>query len=336
MFVRGNKLWNNKTLVKWDAIGDYSDGNGIIIDSFSASKNPNGEYAGRTLVTNNVSFQNGGSGIHSFASGHVDIVNNTAFMNGQVVGYSDIFASYSSDVRIVNNVMFARADGQVNGNNRNTGVLYDYNVYFGGKAPAVMGPHDRVADPLFVDAAHGDLRVREGSPAIDSGTATLAPPDAACPESRPAGQGIDVGAFELATAAAPPPSTSGSDLFEAEAAAVYGGAVSSSIPGFTGTGFFDFRGWEAATVTWTVPRAKAGTCTLVLRYGNGSTSQRPLRVLVNGVPATVALAFPPGAWWGEWKTVSVTAPLRAGTNTIRLEAGPESGPNIDSLRVVAE
>ena len=65
----------------------------------------------------------------------------------------------------------------------------------GGKLPAFCkakglkesGTVD--ADPMFVDAANGDLRLKDGSPCIDSGAATTA-------ETKVAGRGRDIGAYE--------------------------------------------------------------------------------------------------------------------------------------------
>jgi 3-phytase len=45
----------------------------------------------------------------------------------------------------------------------------DYNLYFGGPVQMPLGPHSRIADPGFLDAAAGDLRLAPLSPAIDAG-----------------------------------------------------------------------------------------------------------------------------------------------------------------------
>jgi parallel beta-helix repeat protein len=71
-----------------------TDGNGIIIDVFNRSRanplkkhsedkgGPLAPYYGRTLVENNLLYDNGGRGIHVFRSSNVDVVNNTAaYMN---------------------------------------------------------------------------------------------------------------------------------------------------------------------------------------------------------------------------------------------------------------
>ena len=155
--VRNNTCFTNKTTIPWISQKKLSDGNGIIIDVNQHGYNeqdattPGADaYSGRTLVANNVSVNNGGSGIHAFKADHVDMINNTAYRNGTVVGYGDIFANTCKDVNILNNIMYSRDGGDANSNNKNVDVVYDYNVYFVGKV-AVKGAHDVVADPQFVN-----------------------------------------------------------------------------------------------------------------------------------------------------------------------------------------
>ncbi|MGI5397301.1 right-handed parallel beta-helix repeat-containing protein [Streptomyces sp. CA-251251] len=180
--VTNNVVHDNETKVKWEHCKCYSDGNGIIIDTLKdkAKANESGpDYQGRVLVANNVSYNNGGSGIHSFKSQHVDILHNTAYRNGRstrMESYANIFAHDSRDVRLLNNVSYGRPGQSTNSKSRNEDVTYDYNVYYGGKTPEVKGPHDLVADPEIVepgDDAEAAFRLREGSPAI--GTAKALP-----------------------------------------------------------------------------------------------------------------------------------------------------------------
>ncbi|TXS50086.1 right-handed parallel beta-helix repeat-containing protein [Streptomyces sp. t39] len=173
--ITGNRVHDNETKVKWEGCGCYSDGNGIIIDTLKGDAG-HPAYRGRVLVADNLSYDNGGSGIHSYKSQHVDIVHNTAYMNGRstrMKSYANIFAHDSTDVRLLNNIAYGRPGQATNSASRNVDVTYDYNIYFGGRAPDVKGPHDVVADPKLIrpgTGANADFRLGKGSPAIGSGT----------------------------------------------------------------------------------------------------------------------------------------------------------------------
>ena len=200
MIIRRNLLYGNKCLVPKLNHSAHTDGNGIIIDS-----NTDFNYGGRTLVVNNISVNNGGSGIHTFYSSHVDILNNTSWHNCQVLtNYGEIFASYSSsDVNLFNNICVAAPGNPVNHNVGNADVAYNYNIYFGGDPPELQGPQDLIIDPLLrdpqPDPTTGDFRVQLTSQAIDSGTNFAAvPTNDFRGLARPAGAGPDRGAYEAA------------------------------------------------------------------------------------------------------------------------------------------
>ena len=173
--IRNNICHTNKTTIPWISGQKLSDGNGIIIDVnvTGYSGGPTAKqvgYKGRTLVENNLSINNGGSGIHSYKANHVDIINNTAYNNGTVVGYPEIFGQDGTNVNIYNNIMYARTGGACNSNAG--GTTYDYNIYFNGPASR-QGANDVVADPKFVKLAFdetADFNLRNTSPAINSGT----------------------------------------------------------------------------------------------------------------------------------------------------------------------
>ena len=155
-FIRviGHRIFGNKTLVERVSIGAHSDGNGIIIDNFrnTQNKSKRGAFTGRTIVTNNPSANNVGSGIHSFLSDNVDIVYNTTCNNGQVLDYGEIFAFDSKNIRIVNNICAARPDRAINKLGK-AGTNGDYrgNLYCGAHVNAsYYADNNPTGEPLFL------------------------------------------------------------------------------------------------------------------------------------------------------------------------------------------
>ncbi len=231
--IQRNFVWNNKTLVPWININKLSDGNGILLDvtdGQSGATNPNAdapvaanptgdtatataatptptpadrpqrpEWKGRALIANNLSAYNGGSGIHTFRTKHVDIINNTTYWNGGVVGYQELFPNRSEDVVILNNIIVPRPGGKVTSNNRNTNVRWDYNIY-PVEQDVFVGENDIVADVQFlevdVDPTRGDFRLANGSKALGSGTDELPQATDILGNKRPGAAGRDRGAFQ--------------------------------------------------------------------------------------------------------------------------------------------
>lgn len=118
---------------------------------------------------------------------------------------------------------------------------------------------------------------------------------------------------------------------EAEDAALVGAKVDRDHPGYTGTGYADFTNASGDSVEWTFNFSR-GTYNLVVRYANGSTARRPLRLTVNGRERAV-LDFDPTGGWSNWREVGITVDLVQGVNRVKLEAIGSSGGNIDSLTV---
>ncbi len=202
IFIRNNVVYNNKTLVPWEKINALSDGNGIILDVNNGSTGGS-VYVGRTLVANNVVYNNGGGGVHAYRASHIDIINNTAYNNGTVVGYPEIDANNCSDVKIYNNIMYARTGGNANGND--AGAIYDYNLYFNSNAgPYKQGPHDMIGNPQFTTLAtdaSANFRLNNNSPAINNGSnvAGQFTTSDMLGVARPIGFLPDMGAYEYAT-----------------------------------------------------------------------------------------------------------------------------------------
>src|SRR5207302_8073411 len=111
-------------------------------------------------------------------------------------------------------------------------------------------------------------------------------------------------------------------------------AVATNHTGFSGTGFVDFTNATGGFIEWTVTSPATGTATLAIRYANGTTTNRPMDVSVNGKVVVANRAFPGTGSWDTWQTATVTVALTAGTTTVRVTATTANGgPNTDYLEV---
>ncbi|WP_239589862.1 PQQ-dependent sugar dehydrogenase [Streptomyces aureoverticillatus] len=124
--------------------------------------------------------------------------------------------------------------------------------------------------------------------------------------------------------------------YEAEAAQVSKGKVESNHAGHTGTGFVNFDVVSDAYVEFTVEAQRPGPTRLDFRHANGTSTNRPLDIAVNGTQTSDDLGFPGTGAWTTWKTVSVSTTLTSGTNKIRATTAGVDGPNLDSLTVTPE
>ncbi|MBC1220446.1 right-handed parallel beta-helix repeat-containing protein [Nostoc sp. UCD121] len=194
MYVTRNKVYNNQMLVPWYANGKFQDGNGIIVDSSRS----NG-YQGRTLIANNISYKNGGSGIHTYESDYVDIVHNTAYLNNQTAGinYGQIMSNYSGNIKVINNALYSAPNKPISSNNKSTNTTFNYNLYNNNGSRSVsVGPNDIMADPQFVNPSGGDFRIKGTSRAINNGFKWNNLKNDYFGKPRPVGAGYDIGAHE--------------------------------------------------------------------------------------------------------------------------------------------
>ena len=120
--------------------------------------------------------------------------------------------------------------------------------------------------------------------------------------------------------------------YEAENATISQGLVEANHLGFSGTGFVNGDNIIGSYVEWSVTAPNAGTATLGIRYSNGTTTNRPMDITVNGVLIADEFAFNPTTNWDTWATRTLTTNVNAGTNTIRATATTANGgPNLDFL-----
>lgn len=131
-------------------------------------------------------------------------------------------------------------------------------------------------------------------------------------------------------------STLSLQTLEAEKAVLYGVKIASDKSGFTGTGHADYINTSGDYIQWNVDKSLTGPTQLTFRYANGGTTDRPLKLEVNGVVISSNLPFAPTGAWTNWASESITANLNAGTNKVRLIAIGYSGSNVDHLAYVSD
>ncbi|MFZ4766418.1 MAG: hypothetical protein ACOYMN_15815 [Roseimicrobium sp.] len=172
ILVRLNHAHHNYCTQPWVATGKLSDGNGIIVDDTQNHQNKsiNGPYHGGLLIQGNLSHDNGGSGMHSYASDHVDFINNTVVNNNTVMDYGQLSVTKCGHVRVLNNILVAPKDKPMNRvNGEFHDVFLSHNLFWGGNGESVPGENAINADPVFRDASIADFHLSEKSPARKAG-----------------------------------------------------------------------------------------------------------------------------------------------------------------------
>ena len=176
--------------------------------------------------------------------------------------------------------------------------------------------------------APGTYRVRQ---VLQAGLRQTAPVAGFYDVTLAQGRAVTGRDFGNARAIAPPPG--GGITLQAESARRSGAVTTALYPGYTGSGFVDFRNPSGDFIEFTAAAAP-GPYGLEFRYCNGSAAARTMDVLVNGTKAG-RVTFAPTGSWTSWKTVTFApaqlAKAAPASNTIRLVATGQSGPNLDSL-----
>jgi polygalacturonase len=110
------------------------------------------------------------------------------------------------------------------------------------------------------------------------------------------------------------------------------GTVDNNHLNFSGTGFCNTTNAVGSTLTLTVNAASAGAVPVRVHFANGTTSDRPMSVSVNGTVQVASQSFPVTANWDTWADAMVTLNLAGGANTVVFTSTTAGGgPNIDYI-----
>jgi parallel beta-helix repeat protein len=268
--LRKNISYGNEQKVPWpDASCQYTDGNGLIIDDFrntQASSTIRGQvYTGKTLVENNLVYNNGGRGVHAYYTDNCTFINNTSYNNNATssINEGEITIVSSNNCTVFNNILYARtgkkgnsysggATGLQSGNNlifNYTGTLGFGNVSNGD----ILG-----TDPKFITNG-SNFQLQSTSPAVDAGSTLtgLFPTTDILGSARPYNNvRADIGAYE--------------STFTGSAAAQLSALVSSPNNAICSgeDAVFNFTGTSGATLTYKI---NGGSNTTIVLTGGAAT-----------------------------------------------------------------
>ncbi len=205
-YIVGNTVYSNENRVfcgfcaeEFGQENILTDGNAIIVDQNKLDIDGNKAlYPGRTLIANNVAFNNGGRAVNVFLSQRVDVLNNTTYRNLQTEDLhgagSEISAFDSEDVLIGNNLVVPLSGKDaiiLNGKDLKRQSNIIANGKDGPTGNDLMVPDAGLVNPS-TDPAIADFRLRISSPAIDAAIGWLTMDI----DGLPRGQRPDVGAYE--------------------------------------------------------------------------------------------------------------------------------------------
>jgi parallel beta-helix repeat protein len=205
-YVIGNTCYRNEEYIPFYPSPNITDGNGIIIDDGRNTQNnsPLGIYNGKTYVSNNLVFDNGGRGIHCYLSDKVIIVNNTCYHNCQSPSVSDgeLTAYYTDSVSFINNISMPSTGIKPVDTYSSTNTKVKNNLWAANSGIAnPLGINTVTTSPAFMNATSNTIlanfHLQSSSGAINNGTHQNAPLKDKDSNNRPASDSVDIGCYEF-------------------------------------------------------------------------------------------------------------------------------------------
>ncbi len=191
-----------------------------------------------SAITNSIFSGNSGlwgSAMYTDRADDARIVNCTIVGNESTNGEGAIYEHHSFDGSaslVINTIFWGNIGGEIRGD----GTIVLRSDIQGGYA----GGGNIDVDPMFVNVAGGDLRLRRGSPCVDAGRHEDAPETDMLGTFRPQGDGVDMGAFELPTLEYDSDGDTMSDVYEGDIDSDGDGRADNVDADSDGDGIWDF------------------------------------------------------------------------------------------------
>lgn len=108
------------------------------------------------------------------------------------------------------------------------------------------------------------------------------------------------------------------------------GVIETIHAGYRGTGYLNIDNFNNTFAWYIINRPVAGTVAVTVRYANGGTTNRPIRVSAGSSSAQITGA--PTGSWTTWATATVNITFAAGNNDFFLTSVSNDGmPNVDEF-----
>ena len=211
--VTNNLMYGNQMLVPQVPFCAFFDGNALIVDDFNHTQTGNylninngfDPYSAKSLIANNVSVENGGSGLHFFLSANCYILNNTvvnnASQNDGDNGNAELRIGSCNDFVIKNNIF--KSEDRVHAFGGNTNINYTHNYQNGPGIRSNISNCDSCLSES--DIEFSNTNINSSQPYItnfseiftDAGINLTEINDDFLGNARPNGASFDIGAYEL-------------------------------------------------------------------------------------------------------------------------------------------
>jgi hypothetical protein len=152
----------------------------------------------------------GGGGMYNFSSSSATVTNCT--FSGNLAMFRDYYEHYNAldssylaggmyngytcSSTVTNSILWGDGPWEILDESLLQSLTPSVTVIYSDIQGGYTGTGNINADPMFVSPASGDFHLRQGSPCIDTGTLSGAPSTDLEGNSRPQGDGYDMGAYE--------------------------------------------------------------------------------------------------------------------------------------------